>query len=99
MLNNCPDIVESAVVGVRAEDGGEEEVKACVVTHGAPADPASILDWCAERMPRFAVPRYIEFVTELEKTETGKLRKQALRDVGVTDATWDRESAGYELIR
>ncbi len=99
VLNNCPDIAESAVIGVRAEDGGEEEVKACVVTHGARPDPAAILDWCAERMPRFAVPRYIEFVAELEKTETGKLRKQALRDDGVTDATWDRESVGYEVPR
>ncbi len=70
-----------------------------MVTQGEPPDPAAILDWCAERMPRFAVPRYIEFVTELEKTETGKLRKQALRDDGVTAATWDRESVGYEVIR
>ena len=99
VLNNFPDVAESAVVGVRAESGGEEEVKACIVATGDPFDPVAVLDWCAERMPRYAVPRYIEFVADLDKTPTGKLRKQALRDTGITAETWDRESVGYEVRR
>jgi carnitine-CoA ligase len=84
------------VVGVRvAGAGGDEEVKACVV---AP-DPLELLDWCARRMPRYAVPRFIEFVAALEKTPTGKLRKPELRAAGVTASTWDRESVGYVLPR
>ncbi len=99
VLNNMPDIAESAVIGVRAEEGGEEEVKACIVAGGDPPDPVLILDWCTDRMPRYAVPRYMEFVGELDKTPTGKLRKQDLRDAGVTPATWDRETVGYEVRR
>ena len=99
VLNNFPEVAESAVVGVRAETGGEEEVKACIVATGDASDPIAVLDWCADRMPRYAVPRYIEFVDALDKTPTGKLRKQGLRDAGVTDATWDRESVGYEVRR
>ena len=50
-------------------------------------------------MPRHTVPRYLEFVTELDKTASGKIRKQAIRDAGVTADTWDRESVGYVISR
>jgi crotonobetaine/carnitine-CoA ligase len=50
-------------------------------------------------MPRYTVPRYLEFVSELDKTASGKIRKQALRDAGVTPETWDRESVGYVVKR
>jgi crotonobetaine/carnitine-CoA ligase len=101
VLNSYPGVAESAVVGIRIGGaGGEEEVKALIVPRpGAAIDQTALLDWCIERMPRFAVPRFVELVPELEKTPTGKLRKQALRDAGVTPATWDREAAGCELPR
>ncbi|MBT6274374.1 MAG: AMP-binding protein, partial [Chromatiales bacterium] len=95
VLNDHPGVAESAVVGVRVKDaGGEEEVKACVVFQDNRPSPEQLLDWCVERMPRYAVPRYIEPAEELEKTPTGKLRKQGIREAGVTPATWDRESVG-----
>jgi crotonobetaine/carnitine-CoA ligase len=50
-------------------------------------------------MPRFAVPRYVEVVAALDKTATGKIRKQELRQAGVTASTWDREAAGYTVPR
>ena len=100
VLNAHPAVAESAVVGIRvAGAGGEEEVKACVVAAGAAPDPVALLDWCAERMPRHAVPRFVEFVPAVEKTATGKLRKPELRQAGVTPSTWDRQSAGYVLPR
>lgn len=100
VLNEHPAVSESAVVGIRVEGaGGEEEVKAYVVSDGNGAPETDLLDWCVERMPRYAVPRYVEFVSELDKTPTGKLRKQDLRDAGVTEATWDRESVGYIVPR
>jgi parallel beta-helix repeat protein len=38
---------------------------------------------------------YLEFVSELDKTASGKVRKQVIRDAGVTKSTWDREAVGY----
>ena len=44
------------------------------------------------------VPRYIEFVGELPKTEgTMRTRKFQLRDAALNDATWDREAAGVRV--
>lgn len=99
-LNQHPEVTESAVIGLKVEGaGGEDEVKAVVAILGSQPDPVTFLDWCTPRMPRHAVPRYIEFVTELDKTASGKVRKQAMRDAGVTDSTWDRESVGYRIAR
>jgi crotonobetaine/carnitine-CoA ligase len=102
VLNAHPSVAESAAVGVKvAGAGGEDEVKACVVAvDGATIDPVALLDWCTPRMPYFAVPRFVEVVTgELAKTPTGKIQKTALREAGVTAATWDRESVGYVVKR
>ena len=42
-------------------------------------------------MPRYWVPRFIEYVPELPRTESHKVKKVDLRDAGVTPQTWDRE--------
>lgn len=100
VLNDHPAVIESAAVGVRVERaGGEEEIKAVLAVEGTTPDPVEFLDWCVERMPRYSVPRYLEFVDVLDKTASGKIRKQALRDDGVTPTTWDRESVGYVVKR
>ena len=44
------------------------------------------------RLPRFAIPRYLDIVDELPRTENGKVQKFRLRERGVGPATWDRGS-------
>ncbi len=101
VLNDHPEIEESAVVGIRVEGaGGEDEVKAYIVTgDGADIDNVALLDYCVEQIPRFAVPRYIEAVESLAKTATGKIQKEPLRQAGITNRTWDREAVGYKIAR
>jgi carnitine-CoA ligase len=101
VINSHPDVAECAVIAVKPADaGGEDEVKACVVPKpGKTIDPVALLDYCQDRMPRFAVPRFVETVGELAKTPTGKVQKEPLKKAGITDATWDRESVGYKLKR
>ncbi len=100
VLNSHPSVLESAAVGIRVDGaGGEEEIKAVLAIAGEAPEPVAFLDWCVERMPRYTVPRFIDFVDELEKTASGKIRKQALRDAGVTETTVDRESIGYVMAR
>ena len=99
-LNEYPGVIESAAVGLRVPGaGGEDEIKAVIAIDGPSPDPEAFLDWCVPRMPRHTVPRYLEFCAELDKTASGKIRKQAIRDAGVTENTWDRESIGYVISR
>ena len=101
VLNDHPAIAESAAVAVKSSiAGGEDEVKACVLLHpGSQVRPEDLLDYCQERMPYFAVPRYVEFVMDMPKTPTEKLRKHILREAGLTPETWDREAVGYVVRR
>jgi crotonobetaine/carnitine-CoA ligase len=100
-LNAHPAVAESAVVGVRvAGAGGEEEVLAVVTPRaGARVDPAALLDWCVPRMPRFALPRFVLTADRLDKTATGKIRKQAYKEPAVLAGAWDREAAGFVVPR
>ena len=45
------------------------------------------------------LPRYIRTVTALPLTPTNKVRKNVLREQGVTADTWDREAAGVVVKR
>ena len=55
--------------------------------------------WSLDKLPYFAVPRYIEFRTELPRNATGKVLKFQLRDEGVTAKTWDLESSDIEVVK
>lgn len=101
VLAEHPAVAEVAAVAVKSRiPGGEDEVKACIVLRpGQSVPPVELLDWCAQRMPHFAVPRYVEFVPALPKTPTQKVQKAILREQGLTPGTWDREQVGYRVRR
>ncbi len=101
VLLEYPGMEEVAAVAVKAEEGGEDEVLACLVLKpGVTAPkPEAILDFCVPRMPYFAVPRYIEYLDEIPKTPTQKIQKNQLRERGLSATTWDREAAGYQVRR
>jgi crotonobetaine/carnitine-CoA ligase len=42
-------------------------------------------------MPAFALPRFVEFIDELPKTPSEKIKKGDLRKRGVTARTWDSQ--------
>jgi crotonobetaine/carnitine-CoA ligase len=93
VANEHPGVLESAAIPVPSELE-EDEVKLCVVTReGSAADPESIIAFLDERLPRFMIPRYIEFLPELPKTGSMKVEKYRLREQGITPATWDAKSA------
>ena len=93
------DVVAAAVVPVPSELG-EDEVLACVVLRkGAALDPLELIRFCEPRLPYFAVPRYIDVLSELPLTASGKVEKYRLRERGLTGSTWDREQSGYTVRR
>ncbi len=94
-----PDVSAVAVYAVPSEMAEDEVMAAIVLAEGASPDPVALMKHCEPRLTYFSIPRFVEFVAELPLTENGKIRKQVLRDAGVTPTTWDRESAGYVLAR
>jgi crotonobetaine/carnitine-CoA ligase len=91
-LEAHPDVLACAVFGVPSE-WTEEEVMACVQARpGSALDGKALVAWCAGRMARFMVPRYVRFVDGFARTPTDKIEKFRLREAGVTPETWDREA-------
>jgi crotonobetaine/carnitine-CoA ligase len=94
-----PDVGAVAVYPVPSELAEDEVMAAIVPAPGASPDPVALMAHCEPRLAYFAIPRYIDLVDSLPLTENGKVRKQDLRERGVTPTTWDRERAGYRLRR
>ncbi len=91
VINAHPQVHESAAHAVTSELG-EDEVKLVVVPKpGEPIDPQALVDYCAGKMARYAIPRYVEIVDRLPKTGTQRIRYAALKERGVTAQTWDRQ--------
>ncbi len=99
-MNEHPSISESGAVAVPADEGEDEVKIAVVLEENTNFDPADLIEFLIPRMPRFAIPRFIEIWDELPKTEaTARIQKAKIRDVGVTDETWDRVAAGVVIPR
>jgi crotonobetaine/carnitine-CoA ligase len=88
-------ISNAAVIPVPSELGEDEVMAFIIPALHSFISPEEILDSCSKLLPHFALPRYIEFVSELPLTETGKVRKVELRERGIGSTTWDAQKAGY----
>jgi crotonobetaine/carnitine-CoA ligase len=98
-VNAHPAVLETAAYPIPSEVTEDDVMVAVVLKPGVALDPTALLAFCAETMPRFAVPRYVRFVEELPKTPTARVRKHELREQGITPDTADREALGIVVAR
>ena len=90
VLQGHPAVASVAVYPVRSELAEDEVMAALVACPGETLDPAELARFCTTRLPYFAIPRFIEIVADLPRTENGKVQKYKLREQGVTASAWDR---------
>lgn len=74
-----PGVLEAAAIGIPDEQTGEA-VKLFVVKKDQALDERSVIDHCRQSLTGYKVPRTVEFVDELPKTNVGKILRRALRD-------------------
>ncbi len=99
VLLSHPSIELAAVFAVQSELAEDDVMAAVVLGDGHTLDPLDLIRYCEPRLPYFAVPRYLDFVPDLPKTENGKIMKYKLRETGLTPTTWDLEASGYRVGR
>lgn len=74
-----PAVLECACVGVPDPVSGEA-VKLFVVRKDATLTSSLLMDYCREQLTAYKKPKYIEFRSELPKTNVGKILRRELRD-------------------
>lgn len=74
-----PDVLECAAIGIPDEACGEL-VKVYVVASSETLSLEMIQDWCNNRLTRYKIPKAVLFVSELPKTNVGKVLRRKLRE-------------------
>ena len=79
VVAECPGVLEVAAVGVPDQHSGEV-VKLFVVKKDPALSEADVIAFCKDRLTGYKRPKYVEFRTELPKTNVGKILRRELRD-------------------
>jgi bile acid-coenzyme A ligase len=77
-INEHPAVRSACVIGLPDEDRGNR-VHAIVEADEADVPPADLLEFLAERLVRYKLPRSIEYVDTPLRDDAGKVRRSALR--------------------
>jgi len=78
---------------------GEDDLKVTATLRaGSSVSEEDLFRFCIAELPYFALPRYIEFRTDLPRSPVGRVLKRVLRDEGRTPTTWcvDDSAITYE---
>lgn len=74
-----PDILEAAAIGISNEKSGEA-VKLFVVKKNEKLTEKEVTDFCRTVLTGYKVPRFVEFRSELPKSNVGKILRKDLRN-------------------
>jgi long-chain acyl-CoA synthetase len=84
VISAHPAVLEVGVAGMPDQMKGES-VKAWIVLRpGAKLDAAELKAWCRERLAPYKVPSHFEFVSDLPKSQVGKVLRRLLKQEPVT---------------
>jgi crotonobetaine/carnitine-CoA ligase len=87
IVDGHPDVLESAAFGVPSPLGEQDAMIAVVPVDGHRIDAAGLLRYLRERLPKYAVPAWLDVVDELPKTGTHRVMKNDLKKRGVSAAS------------
>ena len=79
-LMSHPSVLEVAVIGVPDEKWGERPKAFVVLKDGHVVAESELINHVRIKIAHYKAPRNVDFLVELPKTSTGKIRKYALRD-------------------
>ncbi len=80
VLYEHPAVLEAAVVGVPDQYRGESVTAYVSLKDGHNAKADELISFARNRLAPYKRPRAVKIVAELPKTQTGKIRRRALRD-------------------
>ncbi|MFZ6820313.1 malonate--CoA ligase [Undibacterium sp. Ji22W] len=79
MIDDMPEVVESAVIGLAHADFGEAVCAVIVLKKAETLDSATVVTRLKSQIANFKVPKQVFFVSELPRNAMGKVQKNLLR--------------------
>jgi len=77
-IKTIPGVMDAAVVGISDKFLGEI-VKAYVQVENQNFSTNQVLEICREKLETYKIPRAVEIINEIPRTDNGKLRRNILR--------------------
>lgn len=91
VISSHPDVRECAALAYPSAIG-EDDVRIVVVkAKDSRLSAGDLYDWLKNAMPKYMLPRYIEFAPTLPRTATNKIEKYQLKEAGLGAGVWDRD--------
>ena len=86
VLSQHPAVDDCAVFGIPDDEWGEQVKGAVTLRTGQRAEAEELIGFCRERIAAYKCPRSIDFLDEMPREASGKLKKRLLRDAYWADA-------------
>ncbi|XP_055933207.1 medium-chain acyl-CoA ligase ACSF2, mitochondrial-like isoform X1 [Argiope bruennichi] len=80
-LNTHPSILEVHICGVPDDRMGEEACAWICLKEGAKLTEEEVKEFCKGKISHYKIPRYIMFVKEFPKTQSGKIKKSEMTKI------------------
>ncbi|MEX2250239.1 MAG: malonyl-CoA synthase [Parvibaculum sp.] len=80
LVDDMPEVLESAVIGVPHVDFGEAGLAVVVLREGASLDEATLIIRLKEKIANYKIPKRVFFVESLPRNTMGKVQKNFLRE-------------------
>jgi len=87
IISSHPKVLEVGVIGV-PDSKSTEAVKAVIVKKDETLNEAEIIAYCKEKLTGYKCPRHVSFISELPKSNVGKILRRIIKENDLKSHTY-----------